>query len=78
MRKNYAFWVTLESQSNLYHRGEAEVHILNFKTTWSVFQKESQTATEQGEAELPIFNFEITWLEFQKHIQTTKREAKLS
>ena len=30
----------------------AEVHILNFKTTWLEFQKASQTATKQGEAEL--------------------------
>ena len=29
-------------------RGEAELRILNFKTTWSDFQKPSQTATEQG------------------------------
>ena len=32
-------------------RGEAEVRLLNFKTTWSEFQKASQTATQQGNAE---------------------------
>ena len=34
-----------------------EVHILNFKTTWSEFQEASQTATERGNAKLRIINF---------------------
>ena len=38
-------------------RGEAEVRILDFKTTWSDFQKASQTVAEQGEAELYILKF---------------------
>ena len=38
-------------------QGEAKLHILDFKTTWSEFQKPSQTATEQGEAELRIIDF---------------------
>ena len=38
--------------------------ILDFKTTWSEFQKASQTATEGGEAELRMFDFNTTWLEF--------------
>ena len=37
-------------------RGEAELRILDFKTTWSEFQKASQTAAERGEAELRILN----------------------
>ena len=45
-------------------RGEAELRILDFKTTWSEFQKPSQTAAERGEAELRILNFKTTWLEF--------------
>ena len=42
-------------------RGKAELRILNFKTTWSEFQKPSQTAAERGEAELRILNLKTTW-----------------
>ena len=41
-------------------RGEAEVRILNFKTTWLNFQKASHTATKRGEAELRILYFKTT------------------
>ena len=44
-------------------RGEAELRILNFKATWSKFQKTNQTAAERGEAELRILNFKATWSE---------------
>ena len=47
-----------------------EVRILDFKTTWSEFQKVSQTATELGKAQQCIFNFKTTWSEFQKPSQT--------
>ena len=47
-------------------RGEAELRILDFKTTWSEFQKLSLTAAERGEAELRIVDFKTTWSEFQK------------
>ena len=57
----------------------AEVRILDFKTTWSEFQKPSQTAALRGKAELRILNFKTTWSEFQKLCQTTamRGEAKL-
>ena len=42
--EKYASWVTLRPQSDCYRRGEAEVRILDFKTTWSEFQKPYQTA----------------------------------
>ena len=58
--EKYASWVTLRPQSDRCHRGKAEVRIFNFKTTWSEFQKASQTATEQGEAELRILDFKTT------------------
>ena len=45
-------------------QGKAELRILNFKTTWSEFQKASQTAAERGKAELRILNFKTTWSEF--------------
>ena len=50
-----------DAESDCSHRGEAKVRILNFKTTWSEFQKASQTATEQGKAEQLIFDFKTTW-----------------
>ena len=53
-----------DAKSDCSGRGEAEVRILNFKTTWSEFQKASQTAAERGEAELRILNFKTTWAEF--------------
>ena len=46
--------------------GEAELRILDFKTTWSEFQKASSTAAERDEAELRILDFKTTWSEFQK------------
>ena len=60
MSEKYAFWVTLRPQSDSCRQGEAEVHIFDFKATWSEFQKASQTATEQGNAELGILNFKKT------------------
>ena len=70
MSEKYSFWVTLRPQSDRCCRGEAEVRILYFKTTWSESQKVSQTATEQGKAEQCIFDFKTTWSEFQKPSQT--------
>ena len=79
MSEKYAFCVTLRPQSDRCCRGNAEVCILDFKTTWSESQKVSQTATEQGKAEQCIFDFKTAWSEFQKPSQTaTERgEAEL-
>ena len=60
MSEKYASWVTLRPQWDHCRRGKAEVRILDFKTTWSEFQKASQTATERGEAELRILDFKTT------------------
>ena len=46
--EKYASWVTLSPQSDRYCRGEAEVRIINFKTTWSEFQLPSQTAPAEA------------------------------
>ena len=48
MSEKYAFWVTLRPQSDRCRRGEAEVRILDFKTTWSEFQMPSQTAPAEA------------------------------
>ena len=56
MREKYACWVTLRPQSDCCRQGEAEVRILDFKTTWLEFQKESQTAVMRSEAELGLYN----------------------
>ena len=55
------------------------MRILDFKTTWSEFQKPSQTAAKRGEAELCLFDFKTTWSEFQKASQTAaeRGEAEL-
>ena len=76
MCEKYAFWVTLRPQSDCCRRGEAEVRILNFKTTWLEFQKASQTATKRGKAELCIIEFKTTWSEFQKPSQTATERGK--
>ena len=76
MSEKYAFWVTLRPQSDRCCRGEAEVRIIDFKTTWSEFQKASQTATEQGKAKLLILDFKTTLSEFQRPSQTALAEAK--
>ena len=43
-----AFRVSLTPQWDRYHRGEAEVRILDFKTTWSEFLMPSQTAPTEA------------------------------
>ena len=58
-------------------RGEAELRILDFKTTWSEIQKASLTAAERGEAELRILDFKTTWSEFQKASQTTAEQGEV-
>ena len=60
-------------------RGEAELRILNFKTSWSEFQQPSKTAAERGEAELHILYFKTTLSEYQKPSQTApeRGEAEL-
>ena len=50
----------LELSGGTAERGEAELRILDFKTTWSEFKKPSQTATQRGQAELRILNFKTT------------------
>ena len=45
-------------------QGKAKLRILDFKTTWSEFQKASKTNAEQGEATLRILNSKTTWSEF--------------
>ena len=55
----------------------AKVRILDFKTTWSEFQKACQTATEQGEAELHIIDFKTIWSEFQKACQTATERGEV-
>ena len=42
-------------------QGIAKLRILDFKNTWSMFQKTSQAAAEQGVAELRILDFKTTW-----------------
>ena len=54
----------------LIRQGEAELRILNFKTTWSEFQKPGQSSAERGEAKLHILDFEATWSEFQDPYHT--------
>ena len=77
MSEKYAFCVTLRTQLDCCCRGEAEVLILNFKTTWSEFQKASQNATKRGNAKLRIFNFKTTWSEFQRPSQPTTEQGRV-
>ena len=46
--EKYAFWITLTPQLDRCCRGEAEVRIINFKTTWSEFQMPSPTAPAEA------------------------------
>ena len=41
-------------------QGEAELRILDFKTTWSEIQKPCQTTAMRGEAELRLYNLKRT------------------
>ena len=41
--EKYASWVTIRPQWDCCCQGEAEVIIIDFKTTWSEFQRPSQT-----------------------------------
>ena len=46
--EKYASLVTLRAQLDCCRRGEAEVHIIKFKTTWSEFQIPGQTALAEA------------------------------
>ena len=46
--EKYASWVIIRPQWDCCCRGEAEVRIINFKTTWSEFQIPSQTAPAEA------------------------------
>ena len=61
-------------------QGEAEQRILDFKTTWSEFQKASPTAADLlGEAELCILDFKNTWSKSSKSpVRLLSYEAKPS
>ena len=61
-----------DAKSGCSRRGEAEGRIINFKTTWSEFQKASPTAAERGEAELRILDFKVTW-SAELHITILKK-----
>ena len=52
------------------------LRILNFKTTWSEFQKPSLTVAKRGEAELRILDFKTTWLDFQNPSQTPTEQGE--
>ena len=70
MSEKYAFWVTLRPQSDHCCLGEAKVRMLDFKITWSEFQKASQTATKRDNVKLRILNFKTLRSELQKSSQT--------
>ena len=46
--EKYASWVIIRPQWDCRCGGEAEVRIINFKTSWSEFQMPSQTAPTEG------------------------------
>ena len=46
--EKYASWVIIRPQWDCCCRGEAEVRIIDFKTTWSEFQMPSQTAPAEA------------------------------
>ena len=46
--EKYTSWVTIRPQWDCCCRGEAEVRIIDFKTTWSEFQMPSQTAPAEA------------------------------
>ena len=45
--EKYASWVTLRPQWDRCRQGKAEACIIGFKTTWSEFQRASQTAATE-------------------------------
>ena len=63
------FSVTLRPQSDCCHRGEAEVGILDFKTTWSEFQMPSQTAPAEAK---PRYVYSI----LKPHGQSFRRQVR--
>ena len=58
------------AKSDCSRRGEAEVRILDFKTTWSELQMLSQTATPEAKPRYVILNFKTTWSELQMLSET--------
>ena len=69
-----------DAKSDCSRQGLAAVPLLNFKTTWSEFQKPSKSdCSRRGKAGVCILNFKTTWSEFQKSSQTAaeRGEAEL-
>ena len=59
-------------------RALSDVTLARVKTTWSEFEKASQTTAQRGKAELRILNFKTTWSMFQKLVRLQVSEAKPS
>ena len=59
-----------DTKSDCSCRGEAEVRILNFKTTWSEFQMPSQTAPAEAK---PRYVYSI----LKPHGQSFRRQVRL-
>ena len=63
--EKYASWVTISPQWECCCRGEAEVRIIDFKTTWSEFQMPSQTAPAEAK---PRYVYSISKPQGQRFI----------
>ena len=59
-------------------QGVAKLCILDFKTTWSEFQKTSQTATQQGKAKLRLLNLKPHGQNSKSAVRLLSCKAKLS
>ena len=76
--KKYVFWVTLRPQSDCCCRGEAEVRILDFKTTWSEFQKPCQTAATEAKPRYVYSILKPHGQSFRGQVRLLSGEAKPS
>ena len=76
MNEKYAFWVTLRTHSDHCCWNKAEIRILDFKTTWSEFQKPSQTAASKAKPSCVYSILKPHGSDFQKPIQTTTEQGK--
>ena len=71
-----ASWVNLTPLLDRCCRGEAEVRILNFETTWSELQRPSQTTLAEAKPRCVYSILKPQWSELQRPSQTAPTKAK--
>ena len=66
-----------EAKSDCSHRGKAKVRTFNFKTTWSKFQRPSQTAPAKEKPRCVYSILKLTWSESQNQVRIPGYQVRI-